>query len=527
MAQSRLKLFPIQLGVPPGLVKNKPAYLLPDGAYQDMLNAKMLNGTLKKAFGWKVFDDTALDSRIMHIDQLFLASGSDHLVVYTIDKMWRWNPGTSAFVDITGVAFTGDADNILIADAGFDLIVAANDIDAVRKWSGTGNEAVLGGLTDVEFLDGSGTIAVTTAAAIRFFKNFFVLLNVTENGTRKPSRVRWSRLGLPENWKNTAGGAGQAGAADIGSVDWILTGERLGDTLVIYKERSIWLMTYVGPPTIMAFREKIGGLGIVGAKAVASLGDEHLIVGNDDIYFFNGETVESVGENVRKYFFDNVDPSEISKTYIFIAEEDNEAVIAFVSTGSTNAIFDKGIVYNYLEKTWTLRELAHTAFGYYRRTENLTWADAGGTLDDPEEPGTWDERVFLDNAPLNLLGTNGGYIHQIDGVSKDGTALEMTATTKLYDFGAPQNYKRLQRIQVMANQQSQYNLTIEVGTSENMNDDPTWHGPFTYDLSVPTSPFIDLDVSGRFFTFRISQDGLDQDVTVTALICYYMLKGTK
>lgn len=528
MVSSALQLFPITLGGPPGVVKDRPAYLIPSGAYQHMENARILNGTLRKSVGWTEFSSDDMTNRVMRIEQFFKTDGSEYLVFYTTAGTFKYNTTTGNFDDITGVAFTGDADDLFSVDVGFDLIVACNDKDAVRKWTGTGTEAVLAGLTDVQFLDGTAPIVVTTAACIRYFKNFLVLLNVTENGTRKPSRVRWSRLGLPENWKNTAAGAGQAGAADVGDVDWCLTAERLGDTLVIYKERSIWLMTYIGPPTIMSFREKVGGVGLVGPMAVGNLGDEHMVVAQDDIYFFNGETIESVGDPVRKYFFDNADPSEIGKTQIFILEEENEAIIAFVSTASSNAIYDKGIVYNYLEKTWSLRDLDATAFGYYRKTDDLTWDAATGTLDNPGEPGTWDDRRFLDNAPINLFGNNTGFVYTFEGVSLDGAAQTMLVRTKLYDMGDPNRYKRVQRLQILANRESTpVILKIRIGVSENMDDDPAWGDWQEFDLNDTANPFLDVDVTGRFFTFEIKQDGIDEDCKLTGMIVHFLTKGVK
>lgn len=524
---AKLKEFPIQI-TGPGLIKHLPAYLLPKEGFQDVTNAKFLNGILSKVTGWTKFDAQQLTGTVMGIDQFFLSSGSDYLMVLTTTNMYKWNTTTSAFDDLNGTAFTGNADdNPFSTEVGFDLFVCANDKDTIKKWDGAAATfSALAGLTDVERLDGVAPIAVGTAACVRFFKNFFVLLNVTENGTRKPFRVRWSRLGLPENWKNTAAGDGQAGAADIGTVDWIVTAERLGNSLAIYKERSIWLMSYVGLPLIFDFRERISGLGIIGPRAIANLGDEHMFVGNDDIYFFNGDSVEPVGEPIRKFFFNDTNPSYLDKTTIFVIEEDNEAVIAYCSTASSGS-YDKALVYNYLEKTWSLREIAATAFGYYRRSTDLTWANDSGTWDAPDYPGTWDGRDFLGNAPINLLGDSSGYIHQMTGGSKDGSAIALSATSKLHDFGKPDAFKRVWRLQLLLKKGGNYNLAVRIGTSHNVDDDVTWYGPYNFNLSDTTDPYIDVDISARLFTFEFTLGGVNQDVGMAGYIVHYSVKGQK
>ena len=522
MPDEVLQKYPVAVAGP-GVVKSIQPYLLPKEAFQDALNARFLNGVLSKAPGWTKFDAQQLADAVMAIDQFFLSSGSDFMMALTLTTMYKWNTSTSAFDSLNGSAFTGYRDDLFSTDVAFDLFLSTNGKDTVKSWDGAAATfSALGGLTDVELLDGSGTIVVTAVKAIRFFKNFVVLLGMTENGTAKPFRARWCVIGTPTNWKNTSG-VGQAGAADIGTVDWIVTGERLGDMLAIYKERSIWLMSYVGLPDIFSFRERISGLGIIGPKAIANFGDEHLFVGNDDIYFFNGESVEPVGEPVRRHLFDNLNPSYSGRITVFIAEEENEAIIAFASTASSGD-FDKALVYNYLEKTWSLREFSASAFGYYRRSEDLTWEDDSGTWDNPAFPGTWDERNFLDNSPLNLIGDASGYVHQMTGLTKDGSALELTATTKLHDFGNPDLYKRLWRLQLLIKRGGDYTLQVEVGRSDNIDDDPAW--TTIKNLNLATDPLIiDVDLASRFFTFRFTLGGTEQDVGLAGYIPYYTLEG--
>jgi hypothetical protein len=187
---------------------------------------------------------------------------------------------------------------------------------------------------------------------------------------------------------------------------------------------------------------------------------------------------------------------------------------------------DKAIVYNYIEKTWAYRELSASCFGYYRRTSNLTWATTTGTLDTPGEPGIWDDRQFLDNAPINLFGTNTGYVYKFEGVALAGVAQELQATTKIYDFKMPDRFKRIQRLQVLASKVADSVLKIRIGSSENMDDDPTWSDTFEFDLSTTENPFIDIDVSGRFFTFEFTHSD-NTDFEGTGIIVHFIPKGTK
>lgn len=524
MTQSLLQKYPVKI-VGPGVVKNLPANLIPDNAFQDLNNVRLLNGVLSKVPGWTKFTAAALTGKILGIDQLFLDSGSDYLMIVTESHIYKWNTGTSVFDDL-GSGLSGVITQPVSTEVAFNLFLLANSIDTVKKWDGSsGSFAALGGLTDVEVLDGTPPIIVTTAGCVRFFKNFIVLIDVTENGTRKPLRVRWCRLDLPENWKNDSSGNGEAGAADIGTTDWNLTAERLGNSLAIYKERSIWLMSYIGVPLIFDFREVITGLGAVGPRAVGNFGDEHFFVGNDDFYFFNGESIESVGEPVRQWFFTNAHPNYLNLTQVFIMEENNELLVAFASTASTDGTFDKALVYNWLEESWSIRDLtAMTALGYYRQTKDLAWSDDSGSW--AAALGTWDERTFLTNAPINLLGDSGGYIYQIQGGDQNGAAVALSATSKLLDLGDANRYKRVMRIQLFLKIEGNYTLTVNIGTSDNVDDDVVYT-TYTFNLQDTTNPFLEVDVTGRLFTFQFLQSGIDQDIGITGYTVYFIPRGPK
>jgi len=525
MPDEQLQKYPIAVAGP-GVIKSLPPYLLPKEAFQDVKNARFLNGVLSKVPGWTKFDAQQLaGTDIMAIDQFFLTTGSDFLMVITLTTMYKWDTTNNEFDSLNGTAFTGDRDALFSTETAFDLFLATNGVDTLKQWDGAAATfTALGGMTTAEPLDGTPPIIITAVKCVRFFKNFVVIFNFKENGTAKPFRARWCVISTPGTWINAAG-VGQAGAADVGTVDWIVTAERLGDTLAIYKERSIWLMSYVGLPDIFNFRERISGLGILGQKAIANFGDEHLFVGNDDIYFFNGESIEPVGDPIRRYLFDNMNPLYSARTTIFVAEEENEAIIAFASTASSGN-FDKCLVYNYLEKTWSIREIAASAFGYYRRSEDLAWEDDSGSWDNSIYPGTWDERNYLDNSPINLIGDASGYVHQLTGLTKDGAALELVVTSKLHDFGYSDVFKRLWRLQLLVKRGGNYTMTVEVGTSENIDDDPVWTTISSFNLSTG-KPFIDVDIAARFFTFRFTLGGTQQDVGLAGYIPYFTMEGER
>jgi hypothetical protein len=160
-----------------------------------------------------------------------------------------------------------------------------------------------------------------------------------------------------------------------------------------------------------------------------------------------------------------------------------------------------------------------TAFGYY----NL---EADRTIDSIEETIDsilWeiDSSTPLANAPINICGDKNGNIYTLDGHSLNGEDIDGYAVTKLFDFGNPALLKRLMRVQLMISREGPYNLQVTIGTTDNVDEEITWHTPYTMKLDKTYPPWIDVDLTARYFIIKFETKLKDEPFKLTGYSMYY------
>jgi len=517
-----------------GVIKTYAPDQIPDYSFQDVLNAKFYNGKASASPGWVPFANQ-LDSRIMHSDELFTQNGSEFLLVMTLTETWLYNSATGVFSSIQdGNIFTGNADTLFdtetfVAD---NLFIIANNLNAIRKWNGSGNIGILGGLVSVQ-----GGFINVTAQLVRSFLGFLVLLSTTESGNPLPQRVRWSVFGQPENWTNDVNGNGQAGWNDLDDdVGFILWAEVLNNYLAIYKERSIYLMQYVGGTPIFSFQRVISGVGLLAQRGVADLGDEHAFVGSDNFYTFNGISISPIGNNIRNFFYQDLDPTYANRIQAFVVEEDDEVWWVYSSTSTTYADGsakapgdpDRAVVWNYLDDTWSIRDNPATSWFYYRQLLEYTWQ----TIPDlswSATPDYWSHRRFLANFPLNIGGMNDGTMVQYGGVfNKLGLPFTKKVQTKFFDFGKPGTKKRLSYIDVQCATGYAGKLMCQIGHCQNIGDVVRYEAAQVIPTGNGQNAWVNgMDITDVYFTFIFSIADLSGNFDLFGYTPYFHLKTSQ
>jgi len=124
---------------------------------------------------------------------------------------------------------------------------------------------------------------------------------------------------------------------------------------VLYKERSIHLGQYSGPPFFWDFGP--GPLsriaGAAGHECVINLGDVQLFVGPEDFYQFDGSYVSRIPNRLRTWFFNRVNRSRLKD---IIGRYDSQNDIAFWHYPSTSAaagVLDEWVAYALQTGKWT------------------------------------------------------------------------------------------------------------------------------------------------------------------------------
>lgn len=174
------------------------------------------------------------------------------------------------------------------------VILAANGQCAVPIQKQTASGAA--------FSDLSGA---PSAACVEVFKGFLICGNISNTfgavvGTG--DMVAWSALGDYTNFvPSLATQAGNNRLFDTSGA--IVAIDNLGDYCVVYKERAIYLMIYVGGTDTFAFQRISNNIGCrVWDKfpaPIVDIGFAHIFVGENDIYMFDGSRPVSITAGIR------------------------------------------------------------------------------------------------------------------------------------------------------------------------------------------------------------------------------------
>lgn len=520
---TRLKAYSIP-SFKTGLNTAVPAHLGEKSSARTAKNVKFSLLRVEKTHGYEKFDSAALTGVPQIIDNYYQDDGDVFLMVVTHLRCYKYNTATTDFDDITGGALTGTNDQPADSDVAFNRFYFTNYNDFPQFWNGTGNIAVVPALDATTGSDIEGSIDSCKAKCIKGFANFLVLGNTLENSTERPSRVRWSRYGDPTLWENTAAGAGQAGFSDVGDVDQIVALRRLKDYLVIYKERSIWVMQYIGPPEIFVFRRIIDGVGLVSPRGVAELTNEHIFFAADGIYAFDGVSIRPLSDRININFFTSLNQNKLQVMTSLFVEEDFEILFPFVNTDESWPT--QALVYNYVTGAFGFRDLPATAVGYWTQASNATW-ESLGSLQWDQISDYWDRKNLASEGPLNLFGDSSGYIYKMNNVdTADGADYEGYFTTKVLDLGNPNIIKRVQRIQVEVTREGDWDLQIYAAALETPYDTISFQNPKILSLDS-SNAYIDLDISGRYFVFKFRTANKNEHFEISGITIQYIERSVR
>jgi hypothetical protein len=219
-------------------------------------------------------------------------------------------------------------------------------------------------------LNSSSLFANLAAAApiakhIAIVRDFVVGANIGA-GTY-PSRVQWSDINDPTDW--TPGGASQSDYQEIPDGGDI-TGITGGEFGLIFLEKAIVRMSYIGSPLFFQFDTISRNVGCVEAGSIAQYAGISYFLSDDGFYACNGQTLEGIGaEKVDRYFFSNANIGDIDSISAAVDPERNLVTWNYTTVSGDRAL----LIYNFETKKWCE---ANTTVDYLS-----TLATSGTSLD--------------------------------------------------------------------------------------------------------------------------------------------------
>ena len=172
------------------------------------------------------------------------------------------------------------------------VVIGANNQSKLQSWT-------IGASSAFADLDANAPIA----KYVTVVRDFVVTANL--NASVDTNKVQWSDINDETTW--TSGTTSQSDyqiIPDGGDITG-LTGGEIG---LIFLEKSIVRMSYVGSPLFFQFDTISRGLGCLEGNSIAQYGATSFFLSADGFYKCDGQTVTGIGtEKVDRYFFDDVD----------------------------------------------------------------------------------------------------------------------------------------------------------------------------------------------------------------------------
>lgn len=392
--------------------------------------------------------------------------------------------------------YTGNIDDRWTGGSASGVLVINNGVDQPQFW---------GGNVGTKFATLTAWNSAWRAACMRPFKQYLVALDITKTATRFQNMVKWSAAAvpgsLPASWDETDP-TKDAGEQDLAETTDVLIDQlQLGDINVIYKERSMYGMQYIGPPFIWRFYRLPGETGMLARGCAVNTPKGHVVLTAGDLILHSGQGPQSIVEGrMRTWLFNAIDTTNYARSFLVANYPTSEVWVCFPETGQSACTL--ALVWNWNDDTFGVRMLngaTYGASGQILVSANSTWASDTQTWD--QDTTTWNSDgfgaaqsrlVLTEGAPLIVLTETGA---QFNGVNPTCT-LERTGMA----FDAPDLVKTIRSIVPRVDAAAGTVLSVQVGASMDAEQSPTWSGVSTY--VVGTTRKVDLFATGRFLSVR-------------------------
>lgn len=356
-------------------------------------NVNVRNGVVEGRKGINEWDDitTAAGTTIIGLmDHYQSSSGASSLLRMLPAAVEKWNDGTNAWDDVTGTALNGGTTTRpqFCQIAELDYLAFTNEgEDRPRKYTGSGNTAVLGGTPPY-------------AKAIEYYVGFLALGNVSDDG----STFTGIELALSDDPDGTW--------TECNDTEIYVTSLFLDETpgeiralkvnaadLFAYKADSVVKVTFTLGVTRFVRRKMDFPLGILAPlslQAIPNLG--HIFLATDrNLYINDGQAIKPLPFNVQKAL-QTVLPADVAPYCRSMVDHTTGTyILGYQRAGST--YLDALIEYNYQtgEFTRKLYPVEFNAMLAYKETLDSDYARlaASSTLVYQLETGTDDNGTAL------------------------------------------------------------------------------------------------------------------------------------
>jgi hypothetical protein len=495
-----------------GMWTELPASKLPSGASPDMQNCIVLNGLLRKRFGYVQFPPAhaALNGPVVGLFSTQDEENNTHLLAVTPTSVYKYDQGGNVWTLLTGPALTGVATQPFSFENSQNSIVFSQGVDQVMLHVfSTSTYAVL----DAD---------CPPARYMTRFANRLVIAYTSETGDTKPFRLRRSVALDHTDWTGIG-----SGFTDLSEFPHhIRQIRKIGASLTIYTEESIQVATRT---EIAAAPYRIDivdtGAGLFADRAIGNIpGDRQIYLGNGNVYIFSGAQSMEVASTIREYLFNELQPDSI-RHYFAAVLHDVQEVQFFVSASSETVYPNRIWHFNFQLNIWYPASLGTSAQPHcatmHRLDDSVSFDELVGTFD--EQSWEFDSRFLSASYKALLTGHENGKVYQWSPItpSDDGEEIEARWTSRDFthrDLGLPEPASITLR--------SLYIEGIDVGACDldvsfSKDRGTTWEGPYAVSFTNGTEgsgvlKVVTHAISGHRIRFKIEHTSATQSFQLIA-----------
>ncbi len=283
-----------------------------------------------------------------------------------------------------------------------NVIIGTNNNDPMQAYT-------LG--TSTAFADLAASAPVCKFLTV--VRDFVVTAFTTESSTVYPARVRWSGINAETSW-----GSSQVTQADYQDIPdgGQIVGIRGGEFGLVFLEKGISRMSYVGTPFIFQFDNISRGKGCIAAGSIAQTQGMSFFLSDDGFYMCDGQQIIPIGaEKVDRWFFLNADESAFNSMSAAVDPVRKLIIWNFKTTFAQRQL----IIYNFKTQKWTYgnagADYISDASTSATTLENLDSISA--SID--ALPVSLDSILYM-GGKYFLGGTNGAYVVTYNGSPATG-----------------------------------------------------------------------------------------------------------
>lgn len=347
-------------------------------------------------------------------------------------------------------------------------------------------------------------VATLRARYVATVKDFVMVANTFDaTDGNVPHRVRWSAIDDDTSW--TLSAITQADFNDLDSQYGWITQLVGGDYAVVFQERAITRLDYVGTPLIFQLNTVETNQGTIIPKSVIRVGTLIYYRGIDGFYVFDGQRSISIGSNkVDDYFQNDFASGYPDRVYTGVDYVQQLIFWLYPGSGNANGRPNRMLIYNYspnATKRWTTAdvtvEFVFNAYSIGYTLDNMDslayWASAG--IDSTNAP-SFDSRVFTGQ---NLLPAAFNYNHKF--CTFEAACLDATIETAEYELSENQRTELFKVRPIVSG--SPTTVTVQIGYRELQTNTVTYGTA----ISLNSQAEANCRVNSRYFRFRVNITG--------------------